>query len=621
MRRRSDPTFSHSQDTNTSEPGRPRLGQILRDNGLLSERELSDGLQIHQRVGRPLGEVLERRGHVPGTALAAALAEQRGHPVLDLARSPADPLVSEGQLPEQLLALGLLPWRRIDGRLWCAVAEPDDIYRLKTSLPAAQDYLEFALADRNSIEAEIARLHAPRLAKAARERCPAHLSCRSWADGATSPMARAALFAVLLGMAFFPAIALISLLVWITVINIATTGLRGFSLLTSFQRPPPEVIGREDIIALPPPGGLPVVSIFVPLYQETATLRRLISALEESTYPKELLDVMFLLEADDVATPLALAQMGLPPWIRVLTAPDDTLKTKPRAMNFALGFARGSVIGIYDAEDQPEPEQLQKIVRALGHAKPDVACVQGYLDFYNTRQNFLSRCFTVEYAIWFRVILRGVQKLGMPIPLGGTTVFFKRSALEEVGAWDAHNVTEDADLGMRLARFSYRTEMVATTTFEEANCRPKAWIKQRSRWLKGYAMTWLTHMRRPRSLWRDLGPRGFLGFQLLLLGGLTAYLATPLFWLLWAGYWVGDMAIFNVGPSWLWTLFFSAMFVGQTVMLMVAARAVWARPRRRLLLTVPFLALYWPLGAIAAYRAVIEIFTKPFHWAKTEHGL
>ncbi|MBD3625067.1 MAG: glycosyltransferase, partial [Rhodobacteraceae bacterium] len=247
--------------------------------------------------------------------------------------------------------------------------------------------------------------------------------------------------------------------------------------------------------------------------------------------------------------------------------------------------------------------------------------VQGVLVVYNPRQNWRGRCCAVEYAIWFRVLLRGVQRLGMPLPLGGTTVFFRRDVLQKAGAWDAHNVTEDADLGMRLARLGYRTEMVPTTTFEEANCHARPWIRQRSRWLKGYAMTWITHMRRPATLWQDLGPMGFVGFQVLLLGGLTAYLATPLHWMLWAAWLGADLAIFDAGPRWMWAAWFVSMTLGQLVMAAVALRAVWARPRRHLLATVPLMFLYWPLGAVAAWRAVIELFTKPFFWAKTEHGL
>lgn len=202
-------------------------------------------------------------------------------------------------------------------------------------------------------------------------------------------------------------------------------------------------------------------------------------------------------------------------------------------MNFALGFTRGSIIGIYDAEDRPDPDQLQRVARHFARAGPDVACLQGALDYYNTGSNWMARCFTLEYASWFRVILPGLSHLGLVVPLGGTTLFLRRHAIEEVGGWDAHNVTEDADLGIRLARRGYRTELIATVTQEEANARPWPWIRQRTRWLKGYAMTWLVHSRNPARLWRDLGAWRFLGLQILLFGTLSQFLLAPVFWSFW----------------------------------------------------------------------------------------
>ena len=290
-------------------------------------------------------------------------------------------------------------------------------------------------------------------------------------------------------------------------------------------------------------------------------------------------------------------------------------------MNYALPFCRGDIVGIYDAEDRPDPGQIRAVVHHLQSAAPEVACVQGYLDFYNGSQNWLARCFTLEYAIWFRVVLLGVQRLGLPIPLGGTSVFIRRGVLEQLGGWDAHNVTEDADLGMRLARFGYRCEMIASTTLEEANCRVGPWIRQRSRWLKGYAVTWATHMRRPRALWRDLGPAGFVGFQVLFLGAITSYLALPAFWVLGlAGQGLG-LPVFQGMPAWLVAGFVASMLAGQAVMLATAAVAARDAARPGLLPWVAILPLYWPLGAIAAWRAVGEIFTRPSFWHKTEHGV
>ena len=175
---------------------------------------------------------------------------------------------------------------------------------------------------------------------------------------------------------------------------------------------------------------LPVVSLLVPMFREEDIAARLIARLGRIDYPRELLDVILVLEERDRQTHTALARADLPPWMRIVTVPDGPLRTKPRAMNFALDFARGSIVGVYDAEDAPHPDQINQIVRRFYEAPPDVACLQGVLDYYNARTNWLSRCFTVEYASWFRVILPGLQRLGLPLPLGGTTLFMRREALE-----------------------------------------------------------------------------------------------------------------------------------------------------------------------------------------------
>jgi len=596
------------------------IGTVLKDQGVITDLALYRALARQRQVPRRLGDILRLNGALDSGALTRGLAAQAGILAIDLDQLPADPQASAGRDPRRMLRLGFLPWRRMNGKLVCALADPADIAHLRATMPDAARHLAFVLADRAQIEAEIARLFATDLARAARSRCPRALSCRAWAGGRARLRLGLVAAALTATVVQAPMALLLAVLVWITLVNALTTLVRGFALVDSFRRSDTPPAG-ENIIPLHAPDARPVISLLIPLYRESGTLQHLIDALDRSTYPKELLDVIFICEPDDPVTPLTLARIVPPPWCRVLTAPDDTLRTKPRALNYALDFARGDIVGIYDAEDRPEPGQLAAIAAQFAAAPPQVGALQGHLDFYNSRRNWLSRCFSIEYAIWFRVLLRGMQRLGMPLPLGGTTVFFRRGALEAVGAWDAHNVTEDADLGMRLARRGYRTEVAATTTWEEANFRTLPWIRQRARWLKGYAMTWTTHMRRPAALWRDLGPAGFLGFQVLLLGGLTAYLATPLFWCLWLGYWGFDLALFDRGTPALWGGFFASMLIGQTVMLSVAARAVWARGRRHLLATIPILALYWPLGAIAAYRAVLEIFTRPFYWDKTEHGL
>jgi len=307
--------------------------------------------------------------------------------------------------------------------------------------------------------------------------------------------------------------------------------------------------------------------------------------------------------------------------MRVVPVPNGPIRTKPRALNHALDFCRGSLVGVYDAEDAPEPDQLQKMVAHFHARGPDVACLQGRLDYYNPRVNWLSRCFTVEYAAWFRLFLPGIAGLGLAVPLGGTTLFFRREALEKLGRWDACNVTEDADLGIRLARHGYVTELLDSTTFEEANCRARPWIKQRSRWIKGFMMTWLTHMRDPARLWRELGVRRFLGVQLLLLGSVLQALTAPFLWAFWlVPLGVGHPVEALLGPAAfraLWITFFAVE--GLTITFAIAGLRRTAHGLSPL--WVPTLSLYHGMATAAAWKAAWEMLTRPFWWDKTHHGL
>jgi cellulose synthase/poly-beta-1,6-N-acetylglucosamine synthase-like glycosyltransferase len=365
-------------------------------------------------------------------------------------------------------------------------------------------------------------------------------------------------------------------------------------------------------------GALPVVSVMVALYREADIAARLVRRLERLDYPRDLLDIVLVVEETDRLTRNALAAAALPPWMRVVAVPDGPVRTKPRALNYALDLCRGSIIGVYDAEDAPEPAQIRKVVQHFRQAGPNVACLQGVLDFYNPQANPMARCFALEYAGWFRVVLPGLARLGMPVPLGGTTLFFRREVLERLGGWDAHNVTEDADLGMRLARRGYVTELVDTVTREEACCHPWPWVKQRSRWIKGYMMTLAVHMRHPRLLWQELGPVGFAGFQLLFVATLSQFLLAPVLWLCWL---VPTGLVPLPFPPALFPVFLGLCLAAEAVNLAV----VWTG-RRRAGLRQPVLWLlalyaYFPLATVAAYKALWELMHRPFFWDKTSHGL
>jgi cellulose synthase/poly-beta-1,6-N-acetylglucosamine synthase-like glycosyltransferase len=247
--------------------------------------------------------------------------------------------------------------------------------------------------------------------------------------------------------------------------------------------------------------------------------------------------------------------------------------------------------------------------------------VQCALDYYNARTNWLSRCFAIEYAILFRVILHGLDALKLPIPLGGTSVYFRRTILERLGRWDAHNVTEDADLGMRMKRLGYRCEMVDSTTYEEANFRLRPWVRQRSRWLKGFMMTWMTHLGRPRALYRDLGPVGFVIFNVLFLGTMTAFATAPIVLPLWLLTFGVDLRFYTLLSPLFLGVMIAAFVMTELILLLRGYGATNGADHRHLRSFLPTMIFYWPIGCLAAYKAIFELFTRPSFWDKTAHGI
>ncbi|MBC7288707.1 MAG: glycosyltransferase, partial [Armatimonadetes bacterium] len=300
---------------------------------------------------------------------------------------------------------------------------------------------------------------------------------------------------------------------------------------SSLERPACVPVSQEEIDGYPE-DLLPTYTILVPLHREASVLGDVVRALSSLQYPAEKYEVLLLLEEDDAETRAACDALELPPNFRPVIVPHSLPKTKPKACNYGLELATGEYLVIFDAEDRPEPDQLLKAAAAFRKLPRRVVCLQAKLNYYNPRQNLLTRLFTAEYASWFDLFLPGLTARGGPIPLGGTSNHFKTAVLRRLGGWDPFNVTEDCDLGVRLHKHGYRTAMIESTTWEEANCRLRSWIRQRSRWVKGYMQTYLVHMRRPLLLLRQLGWDGFINFQMMIGGSIACFLLNPIYWLM-----------------------------------------------------------------------------------------
>jgi cellulose synthase/poly-beta-1,6-N-acetylglucosamine synthase-like glycosyltransferase len=369
---------------------------------------------------------------------------------------------------------------------------------------------------------------------------------------------------------------------------------------------------------------LPVYSVLAALYREAASVDGLLRAIERLDYPPEKLNVVLAVEANDRETRAAIYARAHRVPVIVVPVPPTGPRTKPKALNAALPFVHGTFTVIYDAEDRPEPDQLRRALQAFDAGGDDLACVQARLCIDNTGDSWLARLFTAEYAGQFDVFLNGFAAMRLPLPLGGSSNHFRTATLRAVGGWDAYNVTEDADLGMRLARFGHRADLINSTTYEEAPARLAPWLRQRTRWFKGWMQTWAVHMRQPLRLLRELGLPGFVAFQLIVGGNVLAALVHPLFM-------ARLMAWVAVGfPVWdaedataavLAALYGSNVIIGY----FTSAFLGWLGLRRRGLLATSWVLLatplHWLLLSCAAWRALYQFVVAPYAWEKTEHGL
>ncbi|MDR0932599.1 MAG: glycosyltransferase [Victivallales bacterium] len=440
---------------------------------------------------------------------------------------------------------------------------------------------------------------------------------------------------------------------------------RGGAAVLSWFGHGEEIVTDAEVAALND-DELPVYTVLLPLYHEANIAAKVVRNMGHLNYPKTKLEVLLLLEADDDETRNALKKDGLPAYCRVLTIPDAPPKTKPRACNFGLAQARGQFSVIYDAEDAPEPDQLKKAYIVFQRdLDQKVLCVQGKLNYFNSRYNYLTKLFTVEYSTYFDLTLPGYGLFKLPLPLGGTSNHFRTGLLREIGGWDPFNVTEDCDLGLRIYEYGYRTKLVNSTTFEEANSQIWNWMRQRSRWVKGFIQTHLVHYRNPFKTVKRLGWYGTLGGFLAIGGSAMMMLTNLVFWVMLlfyaalvlhgvaSGVALGDLIVGPQQPgaydglrvggvalrAWplvfvganedpFWSIFSQIFFVGALVMFFAnfifIGIGVAACVKRKFYWLIPFALLmpfYWLLISLAAWKGFIQIFTKPFYWEKTKHGL
>ena len=601
-----------------------RLGERLAQRGLIAADQIPAILDLQERWGCRFGEALIAQGKIKPVELAETLADELGLPFADLIADPPDESLIDPGAHDSYLGNLFLPWRKIGDAVIVACADPSPEMRgFVTRLYGAQTRI--AITGKFDIIWTAQRLFRDRLSHDASLRLDEfapEFSARRVVTKAQMLVGAAAGLAILAGFFASPALAAAVCVLLLALCYGANIGLRLLLFgAACIARSTGHRVTESEIAALDD-ASLPVYSILVPLYREAHMVARIAAALKALDYPAAKLDIKIVLEQDDCETIAAAKALHLDGRFEILTVPASTLRTKPRACNYAARFMRGAYAVIYDAEDVPEPDQLKKVVAAFRAAPPEVACFQARLNVYNAEDNWLTRMFALEYAAWFDFLLPGLGELGIPIPLGGTSNHFRAEILRKSGGWDAFNVTEDADLGVRLARQGYRVLPIDSSTYEEATPSLGGWIRQRSRWLKGYMQTALVHLRAPVKLARAVGVLPFLGFVVFVLGAVMTSLLAPLFWILALLMAVtGSEAVIGPYGGAVAEASYFGLIAGNGLLTLLTMLAPLKRRWFHLAPWGATVCVYWLLISVAAYKALWQLARRPFYWEKTQHGL
>ncbi|MEM6645300.1 MAG: glycosyltransferase family 2 protein [Bacteroidota bacterium] len=614
-----------ASSTSVTPAQRQRLGEYLVEAGMVQPWQIQQALQQQAVTGERLGKILLASGYVHRLDLYRALSDLWELPFVLLTQADIDEAVPVKIGLPRIRRLNAFPYQWDGHTMRVAITEypsPETQRELYELFPNVQHF-EYAVTTEWDIDWALREVFKSSLIKGSTYalfmRHPQESAYMVFTRGQYITLASLVMLFIVC-LYFAPQATFIGTSIFINVVFFVAVAFKVIVSLAGARIERVQPVTDAEVASLRDED-LPFYTILLPVYKEANIIGLLMDNLSTLDYPKEKLEILVLIEEDDPET-LEAAKAARPPDnVQFVIIPDSQPKTKPKACNLGLYFARGEYLVIYDAEDRPEPDQLKKALILFQKGDPSLVVVQGALNYFNSDYNFLTRMFTLEYSYWFDYMLPGLDVLNLPTPLGGTSNHFRTDRLRELAGWDPFNVTEDADLGIRASMRNYTVGIVNSTTYEEANSQVGNWIRQRSRWIKGYMQTTLVHTRNPMKLVRTVGLKNALSFFLLVGGTPLTFLLAPLLWIpfiLWI-FFGSDSTFFF--PTFAVYIAAFNLLIGNGLAIYLNMLAVF---RRKLYWLVPFALLnpfYWFLHSYAAYKALIQLFTKPFYWEKTVHGL
>jgi cellulose synthase/poly-beta-1,6-N-acetylglucosamine synthase-like glycosyltransferase len=598
--------------------------ELLIDSGLISVEQLELARAAKARSGAHIDEILVSQGFLDPDELLRVMSSAWGLEAANLDASHTDDELVRRWSGQLYLAENWMPVRQVGDAILVATARVPDEERSAHIAEVLQSRVEFSVASSWEIKNAVLRVFHSEIAdEAANELWKQNpiLSARIVfsAGQKWGLIAGVAVLAVLL--VIWPVPTLIGIIAAVSLIFLTGTVFKFVVAMIGAKYDVVERITAKEVAELTD-DELPVYTVLVPVFREANIVAQLVRNLGDIDYPKNKLEVLVLIEEEDDETLNAFNGANPPDYFHVVRIPKGHPQTKPRACNVGLFFATGEYLVIYDAEDRPDPDQLKKAIIAFRRGGDSTVCVQASLNYFNATENVLTRMFTLEYSYWFDYMLAGLDAADLPIPLGGTSNHFRTAPLIELGGWDPYNVTEDADLGIRASALGYRVGVINSTTMEEANTSIPNFIRQRSRWIKGYMQTSLVHARRPFSLLKQIGLKRFASFVLLIAGTPATFLGVIPLYLLAIVIFVFPNDFFNqLFPVWLLWICLANFLIGNSVMVYLSMMGPYKRGTFNLTLWALVNPLYWLLHSIAAYKGLWQLLTNPHYWEKTEHGL